>query len=66
MGIVNMSRNKASREFKKAINRNTAFEGKLQKDLENIEGQRIIRSLREKKLKFMGRKSALQQNLFFI
>lgn len=50
-----------SRECKKAISRNNAFEGNLQKDLENIEGQkkRIMRSLREKKLNFMERKSTL-------
>lgn len=55
-----------SREYKKAINRNTTFEGNLQKDLENIEGQRkrIIRSLREKKLKFIEGNSALPKIRF--
>ncbi len=49
------------RECKKAVNRNNAFEGNLQKDLENIEGQRkrIMRSLKEKKLNFIERKSTL-------
>lgn len=51
----------SSRECKKAVNRNNAFEGNLQKDLESIEGQRkrIMRSLREKKLNFIEKKSTL-------
>ena len=51
----------SSRECRKAVNRNNAFEGNLRKDLESIEGQRkrIMRSLREKRLNFVHRKSTL-------
>lgn len=43
------------------MNRNTAFEGNLQKNLEDLESQRArsIHSLREKKLNFLERKSTL-------
>ncbi|KAJ7393884.1 hypothetical protein OS493_003551 [Desmophyllum pertusum] len=55
-----------SRGFRKAVHRNTAVEGNLQKNLENIEGERkrFIRSLREKKLNFIERKSALPKIRF--
>ena len=52
---------KTSRECKKAVNRISAFEGNLQKDLEDIESQRKrnMRSLREKKLNFLQKASTL-------
>lgn len=51
----------SSREYKKAVGRNNAFEGNLQKNLDDIEGQRnrFIRSQREKKLKFIHKVSSL-------
>lgn len=51
----------SSREYKKAVSRNNAFEGNLQKNLDDIEGQRnrFIRSQREKKLKFIHKVSSL-------
>lgn len=51
----------ASREYKRALNRISTFKGNLQKDLEDIESQRMrsIRSLREKKMNFMEKAASV-------
>ena len=53
----------ASREYKRALNRISTFKENLQKDLEDIESQRM-RSIRSLKMKFM-KKAALVPKLRF-